>query len=557
MTDRRPVIVVISEDDASRARIVESIARWFATDYRIVEVAAAAVAIDVIGQLRDGNGEAALVIAEQRMPSELGTSLLGRLRDVLPTSRRVVLASWADTSATPTLTRASLLGEIDAVVGWPWSVTDEQFLATIGNLLADWATEHGRYVESTKLLAEPDDPEAQVLRDTVVRWAVPLGFYDVKSEAGRELASRLPGRTELPAILLPDGRVLSRPTIGDIATALGANTDLSEPFDVAIVGSGPAGMAAAVYGVSEGLRTLVIESSALGGQASASPLIRNYLGFPAGISGADLMTRALRQAWTLGAHLLIGRYAVGLEQDADGFTIALDDGSTARTRSVVLAMGVRYRKLGIPSVERLVGRGVFYGAGATEAPGVAGEDVFVVGGGNSGAQATVYLARYARSATLLVRGSSIDDVSEYLVEQLHDRPNIEVRLNTEIVEARGEGRLASLVLRDRAAGATEERPAFAVFVLIGARPRTDWLPASVERDERGFVLTGEDVVGRGGSGEPVPTMRASVPGIFAAGDVRHGSIKRVAASVGEGAAAIREIHEYLAAARPLASATTR
>ena len=314
-------------------------------------------------------------------------------------------------------------------------------------------------------------------------------------------------------------------------------------------------MAAAVYGVSEGLRTLLIEPSALGGQASASPQIRNYLGFPGGISGADLMVRALRQAWAFGVGMQIGRSVTGLRDDGDDYTVQLDDGAVARARSVVLAMGVSYRRLGIPSVERLFGRGVFYGAGATEAPGVAGGDVYVVGGGNSGAQATINLARYARQVTLLVRSESLDGVSDYLVQQLRGRPNIEIRLNTEIVEARGDDRLRSLVLRNRYGGSEAVQDALAVFILIGATPRTDWLPATIARDHRGFVLTGQDV--HPASDEQLPSLATTMPGIFAAGDVRHGSIKRVAAAVGEGATAIREIHEFLATARTATMAGAR
>jgi thioredoxin reductase (NADPH) len=555
LSDSRPAIVVVCEDDASRAATRTAIERWFAGDYRIVDVATPSRVEEALDGLRQTGIEVALVIAEQEMASETGTALLGRIRDRLPTSRRAVLVGWEGSWDAATIARASVLGDIDYVVGWPWSVSDEQFLATIGDLLADWATEHGRYAETSRLLAEPGDAGARVLRDTVLRWAVPLGYYDTESDLGRELARKLPRDGQLPAVFLPGGRILSRPTVGDIANALGANAQLDGAFDVAVIGSGPAGMAAAVNGVSEGLRTLIIETSALGGQASSSPQIRNYLGFPGGISGAGLMTRALRQAWVFGAEMQIGRAAVDLDAVGEQFVIKLDDGSPVRTRAVVLAMGVTYRRLEVPTIERLFGRGVFYGAGATEAPGVVGGDVFVVGGGNSGAQATVNLARYARHATLVVRGGSLDGVSDYLVEQLRNRSNIDVLLNTEVVDARGDGRLRSVVLRDRRDGTRTEREAIALFVLIGATPRTDWLPAAVQRDPRGFVLTGADAQPR--PGIPLAALGTSMPGVFAAGDVRHGSIKRVAAAVGEGATAIREIHEYLARSRDVALAGAR
>ena len=339
--------------------------------------------------------------------------------------------------------------------------------------------------------------------------------------------------------------MVSRPSLADVADALGVRTaPLPETYDVVIVGSGPAGLAAAVYGVSEGLRTLVIEPAGLGGQASSSPQIRNYLGFPGGVTGTELMSRALQQAWTFGAEFLVGRAVVGIDSHGGEHRIVLDDGSQARTRSVVLTMGVSYRRMDNPSVEGLFGRGVFYGSGATEGPAVAGENVFVVGGGNSAAEAAVHLAKYARIVTLLIRGSSVEGISEYLIQQLEDRPNIEVLLNTEIADARGGGRLESLVLRNRADGTSQERNAFAAFILIGATPRTDWLPGEIARDPRGFVLTGEDIAGRGDDDNP-RTLETSVPGIYAAGDVRHGSIKRVAAAVGEGATTVRQIQEFL------------
>jgi thioredoxin reductase (NADPH) len=555
-TDPRPAIVVVSDDPGRRSQIRTALGRWFATDYRIVEVEAAPELPNLATGLRDAGTDVALVMAEQWLKSDVGTSLLGRIRDVLPTTRRVILTGWNDAPpAGPAIARASLVGDIDHVVGWPWSVSDEQFLATIGDLLADWSTEHGRFVESARIVAEPDDPEAQVLRDLVVRWAVPLGFYDTRSAIGRKLADELPSGRRLPAVFLPDGRVLNQPDMWEIASALGANSTLADPFDVVICGSGPAGLAAAVYGVSEGLRTLIVEPAALGGQASASPQIRNYLGFPGGISGSELMVRALQQAWVFGVSMQIGRPAVGLREEGETFVVELEGGSTARARSIVLAMGVTYRKLGVPSVEELFGRGVFYGSGATEAPGVEDEEVFVVGGGNSGAEATINLARHARHVGLLVRGGSLEGMSDYLVQQLRDRSNIEILLNTEIAEAGGGQRLRSLRLRNRTDGSEQERDAFALFILIGATPRTDWLPSSIARDPRGFILTGDDLPD-GASGRN-PTLGTSLPGVYAAGDVRHGSIKRVAAAVGEGATTIREIHEYLATAREVVTAGAR
>jgi thioredoxin reductase (NADPH) len=554
----RPLIIVVDDEPNSRAGIVRALERRYDADYRIVAIDDLATVTDELTKFRNDGEDVAIIIAAQKMKADTGTSVLAGTRDLFPTSRRVVVTSWNDTRAGPEIARASLVGDIDHLVGWPWSVSDEPFQAAIGGVLAEWATEHGRYAEVMKLVADPGDAEAQVLRDTLVRWGIPLGFYDTRSDVGQKLNEDLELEGRFPALILPDGRAITRPSVADVADAVGANAvTLSETYDVVIVGSGPAGMAAAVYGVSEGLRTLVIEPAGLGGQASSSPQIRNYIGFPGGVSGAELMSRALQQAWTFGAEFLAGRSAVGIERAGREFTVVMDDGSRARTRSVVLAMGVAYRRMENPSVEGLFARGVFYGSGATEGPAVAGSDVVVVGGGNSAAEAVVHLAKYARNVTLLIRGDSLGEMSDYLIQQLEDRPNIEILLNTEIAEARGRFRLDSLVLRNREDGTERERDAFAVFILIGGTPRTDWLPEEIARDPRGFILTGEDIETGVGREEPAQTLETSVPGIYAAGDVRQGSIKRVAAAVGEGATTIRQIHVYLGRAEPAAVAGAR
>jgi thioredoxin reductase (NADPH) len=546
----RPLIVVIDDDARRRASIVRALERRYDADYGIVGLEDLETVADELTRIREDGAEVAMIIAPQQMQADTATSVLARTRDLFPTSRRVVVTGWGDTQARPAIARASLVGDVDHFVGWPWSVSDEPFQAAIGGILAEWATEHGRYAEVMKLVADPGDAEAQVLRETLVRWGVPLGYHDTQSDEGRRLAEDFDLGGRLPVLILPNGRAISRPSLADVADALGVNAaPLPITYDLVIVGSGPAGLAAAVYGVSEGLRTLVIEPAGLGGQASSSPQIRNYLGFPGGVSGAELMSRALQQAWTFGAEFLVGRSVARIERGPGEHTVVLDDGSHASTRSVVLAMGVSYRRMENPSVEGLLGRGVFYGSGATEGPAVAEADVFVVGGGNSAAEAVVHLAKYARSVMLVIRGSSLDDVADYLIQQLEDRPNIEVLLETEIAEARGGGRLESLVLRNRSDGTEQVREAFAVFILIGGTPRTDWLPEEIVRDPRGFVLTGDDVPGGSDRDEPVQTLETSVPGIFAAGDVRYGSVKRVAAAVGEGATTVRQIHGYLSQAR--------
>ena len=384
---------------------------------------------------------------------------------------------------------------------------------------------------------------------------VPTQFHDADSPEGRRLLASAGELNPLPLAILHTGPALARPTPAQLAEALGVNTDpSSELFDVTVVGSGPAGLAAAVYAASEGLRVLVVESEALGGQAGTSSLIRNYLGFPRGLAGADLTNRAYRQAWLLGARFLIGRTANGLLARGDALRLVLDDGSEVRSLSIILSVGVSYRRIGIDSLEDFVGRGVFYGAGVTEAPGMADEEVYVVGGANSAGQAALHLGRFAARVTILVRGSSLSEMSDYLVQDLNSRDNITVRLNTVVREGRGDYRLRSLVLRDSASEKTEEVAATGVFIMIGASPRTGWLPAEVRRDERGYVLTGDSAAK---AGTPPPrSLETSLPGVFAVGDVRAGSMKRVAAAVGEGSTVIRVVHDYLAARESAAATAT-
>jgi thioredoxin reductase (NADPH) len=350
----------------------------------------------------------------------------------------------------------------------------------------------------------------------------------------------------VPVAVFHDGRILVQPTASDIAMAVGANAAPAETrFDLVIIGAGPAGLAAAVYGASEGLNVLVIDHDTHGGQAGTSSLIRNYLGFPSGISGQDLAARAYRQAYFLGAKFLFGRRAVGLGVDGEDRAVALDDGTEIRGRAVILATGVEYRRLGVPRLERLIGRGVYYGAATSEAPAMRGEDVIVVGGANSAGQAAVHLCRFARSVTLVVRGPSIEEtMSEYLVREIGASGKVVVLTNTEIVDARGEQRLAAVTLRDATTGLASELPVAAAFILIGAIPRTDWLPPQILRDDHGYVLTGDASELRSRPARsPVET---SLAGVFAVGDARAGSTKRIASAVGEGSVAVRYVHDHIA-----------
>jgi thioredoxin reductase (NADPH) len=551
--DPRPVIVVVDDDDQSRERLERCLSGRYGRSYRVLAESSASTAFELLQSLRAAVAPVALIIADQWMPEETGASFLARTRDLHPATQRLLVTTWADFSAREAIVRASVLGEIDHYASHPLNDSDEQFHTAVTEVLARWSRENGRWGEALRVIGDPWDEYAHGLQDSFRRFGLPFGFHGAESPEGQALLDQAGIRGPLPVVILASGRALARPTPSDVAGALGATTTpVEQVFDVVVLGAGPAGLAAAVYAASEGLEVLVVEPMSLGGQASSSPMLRNYLGFPAGVGGADLATRAYQQAWTFGADFLIGRTATGIRGAGDDRIVALDDGSEIRARAVVIATGVSYRRVGIESLESFVGRGVFYGSGATEARAMAGESVFVVGGANSAGEAAMYLARYASRVTVLVRGSSIrDGMSDYLVRELEAIPNIDIRSNTEIAEARGGSRLEGVTLRNNATGTTEDVPTAAVFILIGAVPRTDWLPPEIERGERGFVLTGAD--------RPVSpdseswSLATSMRGVFAAGDVRYDSVKRVAAAVGEGSTVIRQVHEYRSAqARRLA-----
>ncbi len=416
------------------------------------------------------------------------------------------------------------------------------------------ARAHRPRFEAFQVVGEQWAPRSHEIRDLLSRNSVPFGFHPVDTQEGQALLQGAGATGErLPVVVGFDGRVLVDPSNAELAAALGIKTRPErKTYDVTVVGAGPAGLAAAMYGASEGLLTAVLEHEALGGQAGTSSMIRNYLGFPRGVSGSELAQRASEQAWILGADFIYGPSATGLGTAEPDRVVSLGDGAAATSRVVVLATGVTWRRLGVPSLEALVGVGVFYGAAASEAPAMRGQEVYVVGGANSAGQAAVHLAKYAARVTMLVRADSLARaMSDYLIREIEGTPNIDVRCRTEVVDGQGDGRLTALTLTDRGSGLTETAPATALFILIGAEPHTDWLPDSIRRDRWGFVLTGADLLtdGRLPAGWPLerPPMpfETSLPGVFAVGDVRHGSIKRVASAVGEGSVAIRLIHDYL------------
>jgi thioredoxin reductase (NADPH) len=491
------------------------------------------------------------VLADQRMPRQAGQEVLVEARRLAPTAKRVLLTLPEDADAGLEAINA---GQADDYLVKPWEQTESRAYPLLDDLIEDWHARTYASRDGILVIASRWSPESHDVRDFLARNLVPYRWLDVETEEGRRAAERVaPGRSHRALVVFPDGSVLAEPSNAELAEKAGLRVRAQQPFyDLLIVGAGPAGLAAAVYAASEGLKTAVVEVEAAGGQAGTSSRIENYLGFPAGLSGSDLARRAVAQARRFGAELLTTQEASGLS-DEDGYRVlTLADGSELGAHALVIATGVSYRKLEIPGAEQLSGAGIYYGAAATEAYSCRDEDVYIVGGANSAGQAAVYLAEVARSVTMVVRGPGLSaTMSSYLIDRLGALPNVAVRPRTQVVEARGTLHLETITLRDDVQGTTETVPAAALFVFIGAAPRTEWLAGVVERDDHGFILTGADVPPDAWpatlTGRPEPfLLETSVPGIFAAGDVRHGSIKRVASSVGEGAMAVSFVHQYLA-----------
>jgi thioredoxin reductase (NADPH) len=552
------VLFVVDADEEARVAAESTLRRRFGADYRVLTAASAAAGLDALERLAQRGDKVALVAADLRLPGTDGIAFLEWARTLYPGASRALLVAM-DRRGTripfgelEQLQRATALGRIDFWVVKGWDSPEELLYPHVQEALTAWTRANRPRHEVVRVVGEQWSPRSHDLREALTRNTVPFRFYPVDSDEGRRLLREYGvDAARLPTVILHDGSVLHDPTLVDVAEALGVHTRPSaEVYDLAIVGAGPAGLSAAVYGASEGLRTLVVEPHAIGGQAGTSSLIRNYLGFPRGVSGSELAFRAWEQALLFGTQFVFMQRANRLRARGTEHVITLSDGSDVVTRAVIVAAGVDYRRLGIPSLDRLVGVGVFYGAAGAEAPAMAGEKVYVVGGANSAGQAALHLAKFASRVTLLVRGHSLEQgMSSYLISQVQDTPNVEVRLRTRVVDGRGEDRLAFLTLEEAVTGRREEVPAVAVFVLIGAGPRTEWLRDTVRRDDRGFVLTGVDVPEEEWplKRPPLP-FETSLPGVFAVGDVRYGSVKRVASSVGEGSVAVGSVHQYFAKA---------
>ena len=545
-------VVLLADGPQTRGRVEAELCKRYGTDYLIVTAGSAQEALAALGKLRDGQRQVSLVLAGQRLRDATGTELLARVRQLDPAARRVLLISWGDQASMTAVVQATVLGDLDAYVVRPGTPPDEVFHRSVTEQLGEWARSNLPGIEVVRVVGEEWAARSHELRELLGRNGIPFSFYPADSPEGQRLLEPGSGQA-LPAVVMFDGRVLADPSNAEVAEALGVPTKPgSGRYDVTVIGAGPAGLAAAVYGASEGLSTVVVEPEAIGGQAGTSSLIRNYLGFPSGVSGGDLAVRAYTQAWNFGAEYVYGNPATSLRPEGSELVVTVADGTEVRSRAVVVASGMAYRRLGIPALDALTGAGVFYGAAASEAKAVQGSEVFVVGGANSAGQAAVYLAKYAAQVTLLVRGRSLaDSMSEYLIREIDAAPNIAVRCRVAVTGGAGQNRLESLTLTDLESSTAETVGAGALFVLIGAEPRTQWLPDTVRRDQSGFVLTGADLLDDGRPPVDWPLRRlpmfleSSVPGVFAVGDVRYGSVKRVASAVGEGSNAIRLVHDYL------------
>lgn len=547
----RTVIMTVDDDPGVSRAVARDLRRRYGASYRIVRAESGASALDALRELKLRGDLVAVILADYRMPQMNGIEFLEQALDVYPGARRVLLTAYADTNAA---IDAINVVDLDHYLLKPWDPPEEKLYPVLDDLLQAWRTSDFRPVPSTKVVGHRWSSRSSDVREFLARNQVPYRWYSSDEPEGRRLlAAAGEDGLRLPVVITPDGTPLVEPEAVDLAARVGlATTPTADFYDLVVIGGGPAGLGAAVYGASEGLRTVLVERSATGGQAGQSSRIENYLGFPDGVSGAQLTDRARRQATKFGAEILTAREVTALEVNGAARVVRFSDGSAVAAHSVILATGVSYRQLAAPGCEDLTGCGLYYGSALTEAPSCQDQDVFIVGGANSAGQAAMYLSRAAKSVTLLVRGESLSaSMSHYLVQQIEESPNIQVRARTVVESAHGDGHLERLTLQDVDSGQTERVDAQWVFVFIGAAPLTDWLDGTVLRDERGFILAGPDLSADGRPPEgweldrPPYHLETNVPGVFVAGDARSESAKRVASAVGEGAMAVMLVHRYL------------
>jgi thioredoxin reductase (NADPH) len=548
---QRAAIVTVDDDPSVSRAVARDLRRRFGADYRIVRAESGPDALQALREMKLRGDQVAVILADYRMPDMSGIEFLENAMDVFPGARRALLTAYADTSAA---IDAINIVDLDYYLLKPWDPPEEKLYPVVDALLEAWLSADNKPVLETKLVGHRWSARSSQVREFLARNQVPYRWYAADEPEGKRLlAAAGADDRNLPVVITPDGNALIQPADAELADRVGlATTPSSEFYDLIVIGGGPAGLGAAVYGASEGLRTVLVERTATGGQAGQSSRIENYLGFPDGVSGGQLTERARRQAAKFGAELLTAREVTGLEVRGAARTVRFGEGSAIDAHAVILATGVAYRQLTAPGVADFTGRGVYYGSALTEAAGCAGEDIYVVGGANSAGQAAVYLARGCRSVNLLVRGPSLtSSMSHYLIEQVQAIPSIHVHTCTEVAAAHGSDHLEQLTLRDSSTGQERTVPAQWLFVFIGAAPLTDWLNGVVRRDDHGFILTGPDLLSGGQPPREWPLDRppyhleASVPGVFVAGDVRSESAKRVASAVGEGAMAVMLVHRYL------------
>jgi thioredoxin reductase (NADPH) len=549
----KPVIVALDDDLEVLQAIELDLRKEYGERFRVVRSNSPQTALEVLQKLKLRNESAALFLVDQRMPQMSGVEFLEQAMEIFPLTKRVLLTAYADTNAA---IHAINKAKIDYYLLKPWNPPQERLYPILNDLLEVWQASFRPPFEGVRVVGSRWSPRLHQIKDFLARNHVPYQWLNIESDEGHRLVSyTISSDSKCQALVIfPDGSHLLEPTNIQIAEKIGLKTRPKMPFyDLTIVGAGPAGLAAAVYGASEGLRTVMIEREAPGGQAGTSSRIENYLGFPGGVHGGDLAQRAVTQAQKFGTEILSPQEVTNIRLNGQYRLITLADGSELSTHTLIIATGVSYRKFNIPGSEKLTGAGVYYGAAMTEAITCKGENVFIVGAGNSAGQAAVHLSKYAGSVNLVVRGDSLKkSMSQYLIDQIEEIDNINVKVLTEVKEFIGEDKLEAITLFNSITGAVETIPTNALFSFIGAKPRTDWLQDIVERDEHGFILTGSDTMRNGMSPKGWKMERdpffleTNVPGIFAIGDVRCNSVKRVASAVGEGAIAVQLVHQYLA-----------
>lgn len=549
----KPVILVVARHESTRRILASEMKGRYSKDYEVAEIASPDQALRELETHRQASHPVAMVLAGLNTDDPDAIEFLAAVRRIQPAAKRVVVVIWGDFGRAGEMFEAIAAGDVDFYLVRPEQARDEDFHGAITDSLGDWALGQGEGFEAVRIIGESSARSLE-LRDTFTRNNIPIRFYDATVEPGRSMLAGLGLEDpELPVVVLlftSPPTILVDPSDMEIADAFGLMSPLEDRLrDVTVVGAGPAGLSAAVYAASEGLETLVIEKQAVGGQAGTSSLIRNYPGFTRGVSGHKLAFSAFHQAWVFGTTFHFMRWTTGIRPQGNEVHVDLSDGTTVRSRIVIISTGVEYRRLDIPSLEQQLGRGVYYGAAVSEAPNMRAKRVFVVGGGNSAGQAAIHLAQFADQVSLLVRGPSLSaSMSQYLIKEMETTPNIDIRYQSEVVGGGGSDRLDHILVRDNKTAQENRLAADGLFVLIGADPNTDWLGDAVERDEWGFIRTGRDVEAFGADRVPY-SMETSLPGVFAVGDVRRGSVKRVASAVGAGAIAIQQVHQCLSERR--------